>query len=192
MDCFGVFLFVSHNSPLIIGENQLCNSVRDAKKTTGKKGFVLANYTDKKKIVPLKPANAVNFYMQKSFDSTCIISIYFNRFRHIPLIVQRNCICHQLFTYYFSAMTEICLKVKAIHDRICKSQLFPSCELVHGLYKLLIVLLWFTKYMYSHYLNAYPVFTSQNTQWLFLQIIKHCQSFIQTVFSCQLKNNLNR
>lgn len=188
----GFFLFVSHNSPLIIGENQSCNSVRDAKKTTGKKGFVLANYTDQKKIVWLKPANAVYFYMQKYFDSTCIISIYFNRFRHIPLIVKRNCICHQLFTYQFSALTEICLKVKAIHDRICKSQLFPSCELVHGLYKLLIVLLWFTKYMYLHYLNTYPVFTSQNTQWLFLQIIKHCQSFIQTVLSCQLKNNLNR
>lgn len=52
MDCFGVFLFVSHNSPLIIGENQSCNSVRDAKKMTWKKGFVLANYTDKKKNSP--------------------------------------------------------------------------------------------------------------------------------------------
>lgn len=62
-------MFVSHNSPLIIGENQLCNSVRDAKKTTGKKGFVLANYTDKKIIDRLRPANAVYFYMQKSFDS---------------------------------------------------------------------------------------------------------------------------
>lgn len=53
MDCFGFFLFVSHiNSPLIIGENQSCNSVRDAKKMNGKKGFVLANYTDKKKNSP--------------------------------------------------------------------------------------------------------------------------------------------
>lgn len=94
---FWGFLFVSHNSPLIIGENQSCNSVRDAKKMTGKKGFVLANYTDQKKLVRLKPANAVYFYMQKSFEG--IISIYFNRFRHIPLIVKRNCICHQLFTY---------------------------------------------------------------------------------------------
>lgn len=52
MDCFGGFLFVSQNSPLIIGENQLCNSVRDSKKMTGKKRFVLANYTDKKKNSP--------------------------------------------------------------------------------------------------------------------------------------------
>lgn len=53
MDCFGgYFLFVSHNSPLIIGENQSCNSVRDAKKMTGKKGFVLANHTDQKNNSP--------------------------------------------------------------------------------------------------------------------------------------------
>lgn len=33
----GFFFFVSQNSPLIFGENQSCNGVREAKKMSGKK-----------------------------------------------------------------------------------------------------------------------------------------------------------
>lgn len=64
MDCFGGFFFVSQNSPLIFGENQSRNGVWEAKKMSGKKGFVLVYYAPpNKKTAQLKRANNVFFYM---------------------------------------------------------------------------------------------------------------------------------
>lgn len=62
---WGFFFFVSQNSPLIFGENQFCNGVREAKKMSGeKKVFSHWSILQSDKIkAPLKPANNVYFYM---------------------------------------------------------------------------------------------------------------------------------